>query len=212
MRKVLLLILLIPAFSIAQNNEDFGIWAGGSATYKVNKELKLDGGLQVRTHENSTRMRTVFAQFGGKYKFNKYFNAGVFWRPRVSNRLDGPQFQNRFHLDLTGRYKLNDVTFYLRNRSQMLFKPNDVVFYDRIRLKTKVKLQKGLSAFIQDEFFIYLNNYSGPVYDKNRFAFGMEYGISKELDINLKYLRITEVGEYNPLTMNVVSIGLEYNL
>lgn len=131
----------------------------------------------------------------------------------MSNNWSGYELENRLYLDLTGKLKLNDVNLYLRSRIQTTSNRNaENPTYERIRLKAKVKIEKGLKAFVQDEFFFHLNGTGTSNYKKNRFGLGFEYTIDNYIKMSLKYLRITEVNQAYPLRMNVISVGLSYSI
>ena len=207
-------MFVIPTTLIAQfGNQDFGVWSGLSVNKEVLDDLKIDADFQVRTDDNSTRLNQCFLDLGAKYKVNKYFRTGVSWRPRMTNNWSGYKFENRLYLDLTGKLKLNDIKLYLRSRIQTTSNRNaENPTYERIRFKAKFKIEKGLKAFLQDEFFFHLNGTGTSNYKKNRFGLGFEYAINEYLQINLKYLRITEVNQAYPLRMNVIALGLSYSI
>lgn len=214
MKALLIIFLFIPTAYIAQfGNQDFGIWGGFSTGKEVADGLKISADIQFRTDDNSTRLNQYFLDLGAKYKVNKYFRVGISWRPRMMNDLDGFDFQNRLYLDLTGKFKMDYISLYLRSRIQTTSNRNsENPNYERIRLKAKFKIDKGLKLFIQDEFFFHINGTGTSAYKKNRFGFGLEYDVTNDLGVSLKYLRITEVNQYYPLRMNVIALSLEYSL
>jgi len=194
-------------------NQDFGTWGGVSFNKEVADDLKIDADFQVRTDYNSTRLNQCFLDLGAKYKVNKYFRTGISWRPRMTNNWSGYELENRLYLDLTGKLKLNDISLYLRSRTQTTSNRNaENPNYERIRFKAKFKIEKGLKAFVQDEFFFHLNGTGTSNYKKNRFGLGFEYAINDYVDMNIKYLRITEVNQAYPLRMNVIALGLSYSI
>lgn len=206
--------MIIPITFLGQfGNQDFGIWGGVSADKEVIDGFKIAGDIQFRTDDNSTRLNQYFLDVGAKYKFNKYFRAGISWRPRMVNDWSSYEFQNRLYLDLIGKIKMGDIGLYLRSRIQTTSNRNsENPNYERIRLKAKFKIDKGLKVYVQDEFFFHLNGTGTSAYKKNRFGVGFEYQINDVLGASLKYLRITEVNKYYPLRMNVIALGLEYSI
>lgn len=194
-------------------NQDFGIWGGVSVNKEVADDLKVDADFQVRTDDNSTRLNQFFLDLGTQYKVNKFFRTGISWRSRMTNNWSGYRLGNRLYFDLTGKLKLNDISLYMRSRIQTTSNRNkENPTYERIRFKVKIKIEKGLKAFVQDEFFFHLNGVGTSNYKKNRFGLGFEYTISDYLKMNLKYLRITEVNQAYPLRMNVIALGLSYSI
>jgi hypothetical protein len=131
----------------------------------------------------------------------------------MKNNWLGYEFENRLYLDLTAKLKLNDISLYLRSRIQTTSNRNsENPTYERLRFKAKIKMDKGLNSFIQDEFFFHLNGTGTSNYKKNRLGLGFEYAINDYVKINLKYLRITEVNQAYPLRMNVIALGLSYSI
>ena len=214
MKLILCILFFLPIALIAQfGNQDFGTWSCVSVYKEVADDLKVEADFQVRTDDNSTRLNQFFLDLGAQYKVNKFFRTGISWRPRITNNWSGYKLGNRLYLDLTGKLKLNDISLYLRSRTQTTSNRNaENPNYERIRFKAKFKIEKGLKAFVQDEFFFHLNGTGISNYKKNRFGLGFEYTISDYLKMNLKYLRITEVNQVYPLRMNVIALGLSYSL
>ena len=204
----------MPTVFFAQfGNQDFGTWGGLSVNKEVADDLKIDADFQVRTDDNSTRLNQFFFDLGAKYKVNKYLRTGISWRSKMKNNWSGYELENRLYFDLTGKLKLNDISLYLRSRTQTTSNRNfENPAYQRILFKFKAKLDKGLKAFLQDEFFFHLNGTGTSNYKKNRFGLGFEYEISDYLQMSLKYLRITEVNQAYPLRMNVIALGLSYSI
>ena len=204
----------MPTVFFAQfGNQDFGTWSGFSVSKAVLDDLKVDADIQIRTDDNSTRINQFFLDLGANYKVNEYFRVGIFLRPRMTNNWSGYNFENRLYFDLTGKLKLNDINLYLRSRIQTTSNRNaENPTYERIQFKVKIKLDKGLKAFVQDEFFFHLNGTGTSNYKKNRFGLGFEYAINDYLQMSLKYLRITEVNQAYPLRMNVIALGLSYSI
>jgi len=204
----------LPIALIAQfGNQDFGTWGGVSVNKEVADDLKVDADFQVRTDDNSTRLNQFFLDLGARYKVNKYLRTGISWRSKMKNNWSGYDSQNRLYFDLTGKLKLNAINLYLRSRTQTTSIRNaENPAYERIRVKAKIKIEKGLKVFLQDEFFFHLNGTGTSNYKKNRFGLGFEYAISDYLKMNLKYLRITEVNQVYPLRMNVIALGLSYSI
>ena len=208
------ILIFVPTVFFAQfGNQDFGTWSGFSVSKAVLDDLKVDADIQIRTDDNSTRINQFFLDLGANYKVNEYFRAGIFLRPRMTNNWSGYNFENRLYFDLTGKLKLNDINLYLRSRIQTTSNRNaENPTYERIQFKVKIKLDKGLKAFVQDEFFFHLNGTGTSNYKKNRFGLGFEYAINDYLQMSLKYLRITEVNQAYPLRMNVIALGLSYSI
>lgn len=140
--------LLLAAFILApvlganaQNEDDeFGVWTTLEASKKINKKLKLDFEAELRTIEGVGDIDRVSAGAGASYKFTKWLKASAGYIFIYSHSLeskkinkvidkeagmyeyeiDAPYWteRHRFHVSLTGDYKVGRVEFSLRERVQ----------------------------------------------------------------------------------------------
>ena len=206
-----LLLLISPLCIKAQDTpQDFGVWSRLNANYKVNKKINITSRAAIRTQNNSLTLNQNYYQLAAKYKFNKHFNTSFAYRLKNMNEKYGNIIKHRFHNDLNLKKKFDDISLYLRFRTQyQISYIENNEFYERIRLKTSYKINKKINTYISDEFYIDINT---PLYDKNRLTLGLEYKINKDLDIEIKYIRNTQLNVYNPDIMNVLGIGLSYDI
>ena len=206
-----LLLLISPLCIKAQDTpQDFGVWSRFNANYKVNKKINITSRAAIRTQNNSLTLNQNYYQLAAKYKFNKHFNTSFAYRLKNMNEKYGNIIKHRFHNDLNLKKKFDDISLYLRFRTQyQISYIENNEFYERIRLKTSYKINKKINTYISDEFYIDINT---PLYDKNRLTLGLEYKINKDLDIEIKYIRNTQLNVYNPDIMNVLGIGLSYDI
>ena len=212
MYKFIYLLLLVSPFCIKAQNipQDFGVWSRFNANYKVNKKINITSRVAIRTHNNSLTLNQNYYQQAVKYKFNKHFNTSFAYRLKNMNEQYGNIIKHRFHNDLTLKKKFNDLSLYLRFRTQyqVSYIENNE-FYERIRIKTSYKINKKINTYVSDEFYLDVNT---PLYDKNRFTLGLEYKINKDFDVEIKYLRNLQLNVNNPDIMNVLGIGLSYDI
>ena len=147
-KKKLFGCLLLAAFILApvlganaQNEDDeFGVWTTLEASKKINKKLKLDFEAELRTIEGVGDIDRVSAGAGASYKFTKWLKASAGYIFIYSHSLeskkinkvidkeagmyeyeiDAPYWteRHRFHVSLTGDYKVGRVEFSLRERVQ----------------------------------------------------------------------------------------------
>ena len=140
--------LLLAAFILApvlganaQNEDDeFGVWTTLEASKKINKKLKLDFEAELRTIEGVGDIDRVSVGAGASYKFTNWLKASAGYIFIYSHSLeskkinkvidkeagmyeyeiDAPYWteRHRFHVSLTGDYKVGRVEFSLRERVQ----------------------------------------------------------------------------------------------
>ena len=210
-KKLSIVLIVLPLCIKAQNiPQDFGVWSRFNAIYKVNKKINITSRAAIRTQNNSLTLNQNYYQLAAKYKFNKHFNTSFAYRLKNMNEEYGSIIKHRFHNDLTLKKKFDDISLYLRFRTQyQVSYVEDNEFYERIRFKTSYKINKKINTYISDEFYIDVNT---PLYDKNRFTLGLEYKINKDFDIEIKYIRNLQLNVDNPDIMNVLGIGLSYDI
>lgn len=140
--------LLLAAFILApvlganaQNADDeFGVWTTLEASKKINKKLKLDFEAELRTIEGVGDIDRVSVGAGASYKLAKWLKASAGYIFIYSHSLDSKSIKDvldeengicnynidhaywterhRFHVSLTGEYKIGRVEFSLRERLQ----------------------------------------------------------------------------------------------
>lgn len=140
-------ILAIAPFSdtdAQSSDDDFGVWATVEASKKINKKLKLDFEAELRTIEGVSNIDRVSLGAGASYKFTKWLKASAGYIFMYNHSLDETKYKwedqfevpgygtycdynvdhaywterHRFHITLTGEYKIGRVEFSLRERVQ----------------------------------------------------------------------------------------------
>lgn len=142
---VLLAVLAIAPVCIANaqgESDEFGVWTTLEASKKINKKLKLDFEAELRTIEGLGDLERVSAGAGASYKLTKWLKASAGYIFIYSHNLESKKFKDpvvdeegnlfsvynvdhaywterhRFHVSLSGDYKIGRVEFTLRERLQ----------------------------------------------------------------------------------------------
>lgn len=138
--------LLLTAFMLAPicnanaqvAEDEFGVWATVEASKKINKKLKLDFEAELRSIEGVGNVERVSIGAGASYKITKWLKASAGYIFIYSHNLDNKNIKdvineemydynidhaywterNRFHVSLSGEYKIGRVEFSLRERLQ----------------------------------------------------------------------------------------------
>ena len=118
--------------------DEFGVWATVEASKKINKKLKLDFEAELRSIEGVGNIERVSIGAGASYKITKWLKASAGYIFIYSHNLDNKNIKvvineemydynidhaywterNRFHVSLSGEYKIGRVEFSLRERLQ----------------------------------------------------------------------------------------------
>ena len=210
MRNILAIYFLFPIIVFTQNNEDFGSWTKANFNYKLNKTTVIISKNEIRTNGNSSNINQFYSQIGLDKKINKKLSTSFAYRYRLLNKEYNLINNNRFQNDLTYKEKMGDFSLYFRLRTQYNFNPigwND--FYERTRLKLKYKFNKKSSCYLYNEFYFLMNYVSNnPNFNKNRFGVGLKHNLNSNVNLQIKYLRISDLNVKNPLIMNILGIGI----
>ena len=137
---------LAPLFNATAQSEDdeFGVWTTLEASKKINKKLKLDFEAELRTIEGIGEIDRASFGAGASYKPVKWLKASAGYIFIYSHSFDEKKYKtedqfevpgygtfcdynidhaywterHRFHVSLTGEYKIGRVEFDLRERLQ----------------------------------------------------------------------------------------------
>jgi hypothetical protein len=144
---VMTVIAFTPLYSASaqsDDNDDFGVWTTIEASKKINKKIKIDFEAELRTIEGVDDIERASFGAGVNYKATKWLKASAGYvfiyshspeekKIKVDDVLGTENFgdfydynidhdywteRHRFHLTLTGEYKLGRLEFSLRERLQ----------------------------------------------------------------------------------------------
>jgi hypothetical protein len=207
-------ILLLSTVIKAQDNK-YGIWYGADASYKIVKNLRFELAGCLRTDQNASNVSSFYFDGGLKYKFNKYFSAGAYYRFTETKEKDDFFYaRHRWYVDLNGSLPIGRFTLSGRYRFQeqfkMYIKDPDVdekpVCYNRFKLSLdydipKVPLVPSLSAEIYGQTF----SSNDIMIEKTRYTGGLKYNISKKHSVGVDYIYLNSKNT-KPKEFNVISL------
>jgi predicted porin len=210
-----LLFITPPVFS--QNN-DFGIWYGVNAEYSLKKKLSFTLETEVRTFNNASEIGEVFLEGGAGYKFNKHLSAAGSYR--ITNNLENDNeyhIRNKWMAELKGDESIGHFNFSGRFRFQRQTRTYFESIYDkfprsygRIRLKAEYKTPSfPINPYIYFETFFRMFEQSEKRFNKDRYAIGFEYKLTKRQSVEAEYFFQRD---YLPHISGINIISLEYNL
>lgn len=197
-RPAAILLAMLLAAAVAGQKTDYGIWYEAKAEKDIWKGLRADLEASLRTNENAGNIDKFYIEPGLRYKFNDYFNAGIYYR-----FIDQKEKDERFHprhrwfVQLKGTApSVARFTFSVRYRIQQQFKthiedPEDAEpqWYQRVRLEIDYDVRGiPLRPYINAEMHSQLLNPNEYVADKWRSMVGIEYTIHKRHTVGLEYI------------------------
>jgi hypothetical protein len=190
------IIICIPGIIFCQS-DDFGIWYGINAEHKLVKKLDLKLSSEIRTFNNASQIDQALIEGGLAYKFNDFFStAGSYrftWKLEDDSRY---HIRHKWFAELKGTLPLNDFTFSARFMLQIIKKTYDgnddydiPKYAGRMKFKAYYDIPKfPLNPYLSVETFTPLFTQSEVLIDKERFAAGFEYKISKKHSVEASYI------------------------
>jgi hypothetical protein len=194
---VILFALLLSAIAAGQTT-DYGIWYEAKADKKIWKGLRADFETSIRTNENARNIEKFYFEPGLRYKFNDYFNAGIYYRFIGQEEKDGKYHaRHRWFAQIkVTAPSVARFTFGIRYRIQQQFmtyiedpEDEDPQWYQRVRLELDYDIRGiPLRPYVKTETQLLLFDPNEYTVDKWRTMFGVEYTLNKKHTFGLEYI------------------------
>jgi len=213
--RIVILAVMAVAFStsVKAQSDDFGIWTEANVEKKINTQLSLEGGLEMRTRDNVGEIDRWSAGVGASYKFNEWLKASAGysflydnnekWNTKLTKVARYWGERHRLHADLTASYKVGNLSISLRERWQYTYRPEKTVERERIsdgaiedktysgkanhkwrnRLQLKYRLNKMWRPYVNGETYVGKGGF-----DKLRLAAGTDIRLAKGHWLDVKYM------------------------
>jgi hypothetical protein len=209
------LLFLLP-FICHSQNDDFGIWYGLNAEKSLNKKIDISLSGMIRTFNDASKIEQSFLEGGVSYKIWKHISvAGSY---RIINYLESYSeywARHKFFADIKGTLPIGNFSLSSRFRLQLqkrtfIEHESDKApdYHGRIKLKFTWKVPHfPVNPYLSAESFFPLSGNPDRTIDKNRFAFGADYNISKKHSVALEYIFQRD---YTPHISDISIISLGY--
>lgn len=208
-------ILVQSANSFAQE-EDFQSWNNISVSKEIVDDLNVNFKQEVRLFNNATDLKDYITVIGANYRLNKYAKFGALYRLTVANDFDqSTSYEHRWYADAALRYRKSRFILGYRFRYQLSYDDFTINNWSHIRNRFSVKYdipKSKILPFTEYEFYYALNNPIKNTIEKSRFTMGLEYGVTKYLDLSA-YYRIQKRRTYGskPYNRYILGISASFN-
>ncbi len=210
MRRQLLLLLTGIAFATQVSGQTLGVtkdallWTGVGLDLDINKQFSVGYESCLRMNQNMTNLQNFYNEFSLGYDPGIVKGLDFAVKYRLSRKDRGPYyaFENRFNLDASYAYKLEDIglTFSVRARYQVAFNRLGTINNDifpktqhsaRFRLKVAYRNPefKRIQPFVSAEPFVALkpkNQFSSL--NAYRLTGGIKFDLPKRLELEVYYI------------------------
>jgi len=212
-RKLFIILFLLPIISNAQVVSDAKFWAGITINKKIDN-FNFSFSEELRLDENISHIDKVFSELGVEYKIIKGLYAGVNYRYCRDNEYETRNYNMKHRIDfgITYKHKINNFRLSFRTKVQtksaLPYESNPT--FSRNKFALKYKLENNLTPFISYEFYYQFNNES--VINRTRFSLGSSYKINKNNAIKVFYMFENRFNTTNLKHNHVYGVSYSINL
>jgi len=219
--KRLIIILGLSGFYTIVNAQvkDIQLWTGPTVKYNISKKIRLDFEQQFRFKENISTYNYTLSEFGLKYKLFEYLDLKATFRQSfLPSRNTGTEIsdnnKSRVYLDASTGIKIFNTGIkagyrfrYEHSWENITLVPSD---YLRNRFELDYNLSKLVDPYADWESFFRLNRKNE--FRQNRCRIGLNWNISKKLNIDSYYLYMKDINVKNPETNFIIGLQVEYSI
>lgn len=208
--------LVMQGGALFGQEKDFQNWNKISIEKEVIDDLSISLDQEVRLHNNASALKDYISVIGGSYRINKYAKVQGLYRLTVSNDFEeGTSYNHRWYADAMLRYRYARFIFGYRCRYQMAYEDYNINRWHHIRNRFSVKYdipKSKILPYAQYEFYYSLNNPIQNSIEKTRYTFGLEYALTKDIDVSAFY-RIQKRRNYGskPYDRYILGISASYS-
>jgi len=233
-KKHTIIAIIIALFStcclqaIFAQRENFGSWTSIAVDKKLNK-FEIGAETELRTIYYFRLIERWSLGVNADYSLSKYLKVGAGYQ--FMNELDQKylnyQIRNRLNLSATGKLKMNDFTFTLRERIQVTqkdesnrikgdgtidtYKANpEWSWRNRLQMAYNIpdfKITPALSV----ESFYQLNNPDGNSFENLRYILSFDYKINKKNHIEVYGMVNSELESEDATGKYILGVSYKYS-
>ena len=194
-----------------QQAVDTQLWTGGTLKLRVSDKLRTHVEEQVRFTDTISTLGATFTELGFQYNLGKHFAIGSDLRyyamplghdrARVAVNLHNKWRKNSFPLSVHYRMRFQHTTEPGTGKASSY-------------LRNKLGLGYNLSHIVDPlvEFESYFRFNGKNEFRRNRFTFGLEWRISKRIDLVTYYRIQNEFNKKEPERERIYAVLLAYDL
>ncbi len=203
-----MLIFLFTSLK-GQQTTDIELWRGSTFQLRFNKKFRVDIEEQFRLNDTISSLKSVFTELGLRYRINRHFafkgNYRYVVRPNNDNRsrfsLDAYYNWNKKKFPLAIQYRLRFQDTKESNRGRKFT-------FVRNKLIVDYNLTKLVDPFLSYEIYFRFNQKNE--FRTWRFTAGLDWRLSKRLDLTTFYRHQKEINVNNPEAQHIIGVMLIY--
>ncbi|MBN1953095.1 MAG: DUF2490 domain-containing protein [Bacteroidales bacterium] len=219
-RRLLLFLVLFAAVSVNAQRQDFHTWVNVGVEGEAFNLIDFSIAPELRLSNNSSRVDALLTEIDLSVPLTNFLRIGVEYRYKIDFENEGKSNKNRGGVYLELDDKRNGFRYayramYLREYTDIYTTELGSLPETMHRHKLSLKYsQKGwdITPGVSAEGFFTLN----PPWDRGRqkwrFTAGVQYRLTKDINLGLGYKFQCEFNTNDPLSVHILDVGLEYEL
>lgn len=219
LRKIVLIFsLFIINFQLHCQESDFQTWVNIEVKGEILKKIDFSVAPEVRTFDNSSRIRTMICEIDLSVPLAEYFRVGIIYRPELDVSDEYASKINRYCAYGSAEYKLDRFKFSYRGIYQQEYKDYNTSENGHLPLaqhRHKIGIKYNIKNFkitpsAAAEMFFTLQPFDEKGQKKLRLSISADYNINKKLSCSVGYKFQREFYVNNPEFIHVLSLSLGY--
>lgn len=220
MRYPIAIFLVAFTLCAAAQRNDFQSWVGFGVDAEILKEIDIELSPELRFDNNASELKSLLFDLDVSYPLHKRLRVGSQFRAQNKyTNNDAPYFGQRYGLYATLNHKIKKLRLKYRflyqweymglNTREYGYLPSEehrhkfsLAYY---RKKWDLKPSASMEFYIQRKPVFMLGE------QKYRISLGLDYELTKKLELGLGYKYQYEYFANNSWRINIVSVGLNYS-
>ena len=222
-RFIILLGIFLPVITttLPGQSTDFRSWYTIGLETELFKRVNVSIEPEIRFWDNSSRFEGFLTEADVSVKAAKFLSFGLNYRYQADFEKENRVRQtNRYGVygELSQKFsglKITYRAFYNREYTDLNSSELGTLPLAQHRHKLSVKYSRKkwkLSPAVSGEMFFTISPEWAAYEEKLRLSAGLQYKITKKIDLELEYKYQQEYFERNPLTSNILCLGANFEL
>ena len=215
-------LLLVGAGTLLQGQRaDFNSWYELNLEKRLGQRVDLEAEIEQRFNQNSTRYDRSLLTVSAGYQIMDILkvNGGGRVLMAADNEMHiSPRY--RFHADLRGRYKIDNLNLSLRSRMQYGFEEfayfgvvRDNRLINRNRLKVSYHVfGTRIGLYTSAESWGFFHSVNDHFFKRIRYTAGVTYTTGFRSELGLRYILEDEFNQVDPLRSHILVLSYSHEL
>jgi hypothetical protein len=216
---IIILVFLEVYFFAGAQTKDTQLWTGPIIKYNITKKFRIEFEQQFRFNENISNYDYTFSELGIRYKVFKYLNIKALYRytfvpDNHSNDVFADSDKSRLSFDAATGIDVFNTGLRVGYRFRYMNSRDNKTTASSNYLRNRFDLEYNLSKLV-DPYAAYESAYrldDKNEFRYNRYTLGLNWKVSKKLDIDSYFHYQNEINVKHPETNYILGLAVVYTI